>query len=218
MSQPIASVAILNFMSGGTVAGTQISRTPGSTVKSSLQGTYTLNNDSTGSLTLTAQTMPADGSDPVMSNINYQLLSPRSGAIDAIRTDNGIFTIAHISLKSTSALKGAFILSEHGNGTPYAGLGVLNLDGANAITGSERVETVGVNVVNSLTGNYAVGSDGFGSLTLNVPFTDINGNVSSSAANYLFVAGVDQVFAIRTDANTAVVSTLSALQQITLMQ
>lgn len=212
VSQPIASIAILNFMSGGTVAGMEISRSPGTTAKNSLQGTYVLATDGTGSLALTAQTMPTDGSDPVVSNVNYQLISPRSGPIDAIRTDNGFFTIGHLSLAApASPLKGSFVFAEHGNGTPFAGLGELNLDGNNALSGFERVETVGFNVVNKVTGNYSVGSDGFGSFTLNIPSTDINGNVSNSAANYVFVSAVDQVYAIRTDANTAAVSTLSAL-------
>ena len=150
-----------------------------------------LNTDGSGSLSTTAQTMPADGSGPVVTNVNYQLLSPRSGAIDAIRA---------------------------GNGMPYAGLGLLSLDGTNAISGSERVETVGVNAVNNVTGNYAVGSDLFGSLTLNTPFSDMDGNVSYSTANYVFVAGVDQVIAIRTGANSAAVSTLSARQPAPSMQ
>ena len=210
-SQPIASIAILNFMSGGTVAGMEISRSPGTTAKTSLQGTYVLNTDGAGSLALTAQTMPTDGTAPVTSNLNYQLLSPGSGPIDAIRTDNGFFTIGRLSLKAqASPLKGSFVFAEHGNGTPFAGLGELNLDGTNTLSGSERVESLGFNVVNSVTGNYSVGSDGFGSFTLNIPSTDINGNVSNSAANYVFVSGVDQVYAIRTDANTAAISTLSA--------
>ena len=141
-----------------------------------------------------AQTVPSRGSDPVISNVNYQLLSPRSGAIDAIRIDNGFFTIGHISLAAAAGtLKGAFVLAEHGNVTPFPGLGVLSLDGANAISGSERVETVGVNVVNTLTGNYAVGSDGFGSLTLMTSSTAIYGNLSNSTSNYVFLTGVDQV-------------------------
>ena len=73
VSQPIASIAILNFASGGTVAGVQVQRSPGSTIKLSAIGTYALNNDGTGTLALTLQTMPADGSEPVVGTANYHL-------------------------------------------------------------------------------------------------------------------------------------------------
>jgi len=212
VTQPMASVAILNFMTGGTVAGTRVWRSPGSSYKSSLQGTYSLNSDGAGALALTATTIPTDGSDPVTVNVNYQLLVSKTRNINAIRTDNGFFTIAQLSPAATiGSLKGAFVFSEQGNGSPYAGLWLLNLDGTNGITGSLRVQTVGVNVACNLTGNYALASDGFGTLTLNIPATDLDGNVSFTPANYIFVAGMNQVFAIRTDATTATISTLTAL-------
>ena len=212
-SQAIASIATLSFTSSGMVSGTEISHSPGTTLMSSLQGNYSLNTDGTGSLSMIAQTMPSDGSDPVASNVNYQLLAPRSGAIDTLRTDNGFFTIGHLSSAAAAGLpKGSFALAEHGNGSAFAGLGIVNLDGASALSGSEHVESIGFNVVNILTGSYAMASNGFGSLTMSTPVTDIFGSVSSSTMNYAFVVGVDQIYAIRTDNNSAALSTLSALQ------
>ena len=162
---------------------------------------------------MTATTMPADGSDPYFFSVNYQLILPtvKSRAINAIRTDNGYFTIAKlVPAAPAGTLKGSFLFSEHGNGAPYAGLGLLTLDGTNGIAGYERVESIGVNGVNSVTGNYTVASDGFGTFSLNVSSVDINGSAIVATTNYIFVNGVDQVYAIRTDANSAFISNLTA--------
>ena len=213
VSQPVASIAILNFASGGTVMGTQLLRGPGTTVKNNVQGTYLLNSDGTGSLALTSQTMATEDSQSIVTSINYQLRGSKTRGIAAIRTDPGLFTIALLSPAAAAGpIKGGFILAERANGVAYAGLGILSFDGTNAVAGSERVASVGSNVVNNLTGTYAVGSDGFGTLTLSVPATDADGNTSYTTANYVFVAGANQIFAIRTDAGTAFVSTLTAMQ------
>ena len=159
-------------------------------------------------------TMPAAGSDFVQGSANYNLRWSKSSGIAAIRSDTGYFTIGTLSpAADPAAIKGGFIFAERGNASPYAALGQLSFDGTNAITGSERVAAVGLNVAYNLTGNYAIGSDGFGSFTLNIPSsTDADGNVTFSAANYVFAASMGQIFAIRTDGNSAGVSTLTTMQ------
>src|SRR5450432_528595 len=71
VSQSMASLSILNFLSGGTVAGIQVVRSPGSTVKKSVQGTYLLNNDGTGTLILSSQTPATEDNAPVVTSVNY---------------------------------------------------------------------------------------------------------------------------------------------------
>ena len=213
VSQSVASLALLNFLSGGTVAGIQVVRSPGSTFKKNVQGTYVLNNDGTGSLILNSLTSGNEDNAPVVTSVNYHLRMAKSRGITAIPTDTGLFSIAVLSQAGPAGpLKGGFIFAERGNGSPYAGLGLLTLDGANAVSGTERVATVGVNAVYNLTGTYGVDSDGFGSMILNIPSTDLDGNPTSSAASYIFLSSAGQVYAIRTDANTAFVSTLTAVQ------
>ena len=215
VSQPIASIAILNFASGGTVAGVQIQRSPGSTLKLNAIGTYSLNNDGTGTLalTLTGQAVPPEGVDPFVGSASYHLRWAKGRGVAALRMDTGLFTIGSLSPAADAGLpKGGFIFAERGNGSPYAGLGLLNFDGANAIAGSERITSVGLNFTNNLAGSYSMGADGFGAFTLNIPSTDVDGNVSYSAANYVFAAGAGQILAIRTDGNSAVVSTLTSIQ------
>ena len=214
VSQQIASIATVNFSTGGSVAGTRYWRSPGNSYKSNLIGAYSTNPDGTLTLAMTAATMPIDGSDPVTFKVNYQLILPKSKSqtINAIRTDNGYFTIAKlIPAAAPGTLKGSFLFSEHGNGAPYVGLGQLNLDGTNNIAGYERVESIGVNTIYTLTGNYSVGSDGFGTFTLNIPGVDPDGNPTVTPTNYIFLNGADQIYAIRTDASTAFISNLSAL-------
>ena len=212
VSQPIAALAILKFNPDGTVAGFQIHRGPGSTLKSSAQGTYSLNGDGTGVLALATQTMPADNSDPMQSTANYYLRWSKTRGIAAIRSDTGFYTIGTLALADPGPVKGGFILAERGNGLPYAALGQLNFDGTSAITGSERIAALGFSAAYNVTGSYATGLDGFGSFTLNIPSTDADGNVSFSPANYVFAATGNQIFAIRTDGNSAVVSTLTSMQ------
>jgi len=211
-TQPIASIALLTFTNGGMVSGTELTHSPGSTLQSSLQGSFTLNNDGTGAVSLLATTMPTDGSDPVSFMVNYQLIAQKSGTITALRTDNGFFTIGHLSKAAPAGLpKGAFAFAEHGNGAAFAGLGIVTLDGANALTGTERVEALGSSLVSALTGSYAIGANGFGTMAIMSPATDVFGNITSTPMNYAFVVGADQIFAIRTDNNAAALATLSSL-------
>ncbi len=213
VTQPIAAIAIINFTSGGSVLGTKYWRSPGNSYKSSLLGTYSTNSDGTMTLSMVGTTLPTDGSDPIICNLNYQLLAPKSSSstISAIRTDNGYFTIAKlIPTAAAGPLKGSFLFSEHGNGAPYAGLGALTLDGGGNLAGSERVQSIGVNTVYAITGTYSMGTDGFGTFTLNVPSTDLDGNQIVTQTSYIFVRGIDQIYAIRSDANSAFISNIFA--------
>ncbi len=211
VSQPVASLAILNFMSGGTVAGTHIMRGPGMTVKNSVQGTYSMKADGSGNLALSYQTPQTEDNQPIVTSFNYQLRWSKTGGVVAIRTDTGLFSIAVLTAAAPAGpIKGGFLLVERANGTPYAGLGYLGLDGANGITGSEQVAALGSNTVSALTGAYAVGTDGFGSMTLNFPSVNSDGNTVYTAANYVFAVGVNQLYAIRTDGGAAFISTLTA--------
>jgi hypothetical protein len=213
VSQPVASIAILKFTGDGNVSGLQLLRGPGSLTKLSAQGSYVLNSDGSGMLLLTTMTMPTDSSDPVQSTANYSLRWTRNRGIAAIRLDTGFFTIGTLAPSADPGpITGSFILAERGNGSPYAGLGRLSFDGSSAIAGAERVAALGMNSAFDLTGSYAMGSDGFGSFTLNIPFTDFSGNTGATAANYVFAQSTTQIFAIRTDGNSAIVSTLTAIQ------
>jgi hypothetical protein len=212
-SQPVVSLALLSLSQSGAVSGTEVVHGPGVLNKYAVQGSYSLNSDGTGTMSLTSQANSDDSSSAAAVVENYQILVSKTKDVTAIRTDNGYYTIGQMSLAmQPKTLKGAYVLAERGNGGPYAGLGELSFDETSAVTGSEYVETVGMKTQFSLSGAYYFGSDGFGTLSLNVPNTDAYGETQYSMENYIFVAGVSSLKAIRTDLNMPVVSTLSPLQ------
>jgi hypothetical protein len=213
VSQPVASLGILNFLSGGTVAGVHVLRSPGSTVKNNVQGTYALNPGGDGTLMLSYQSPGSDDNQPVTTYLKYNLRWIKNRGIVALRTDAGLFSLATLTpAAEPGPIKGGFLFAERANGAPYAGLGYLGLEGGNIVNGSEQIAALGSNGIMILTGTYSVGADGFGSLTLNTPVYDGFGSVTTATANYVFAAAANQIYAIRTDGASAFVSTLTPVQ------
>jgi hypothetical protein len=88
---------------------------------------------------------------------------------------------------TNASLSGRYILCENGSNqqsqTLYATVASLNFDGAGNVTGTENLAAGAFGVMgNGVTGTYAVGQNGWGSIALSIALADGSGSVV--AANY----------------------------------
>ena len=71
---------------------------------------------------------------------------------------------------TSNTVKGSYVFTEQGTlnpTSPYAGLGMLVLDGQGGATGWQTIQTSGVNAQTTFTGTYSIDSKGVGKLVLN---------------------------------------------------
>jgi len=104
-------------------------------------------------------------------------------------------------------LNGRFILAEEGGSS--ARLGLLTFDGAGNVAGTEYVQASGLTQSIPVTGSYAVGADGSGTLKLSTQIATEDGPAPAAAAVYDFLAAKAGGFlAIRRDSASATVAEL----------
>lgn len=116
------------------------------------------------------------------------------------------------------SVKGTYVFTEQGEMgtiTPFAGIGVLTLDGSGNVSGSESVQTANGTIDIKIAGTYSVNTDGSGLLTLTntTTTTDEDGNaaVQTFSSRYKFfpVNKNQELKAVRLDAGSFIVSSFS---------
>jgi hypothetical protein len=144
------------------------------------------------------------------------------------RTIAGIaFTLAMASLSfaqqgtsgwTLASVKGTYTFTEQGeigSSTPFAGIGMLTLDGSGNVSGMETVQSASGSMDVRITGTYSVNVDGSGSLTLTntTNTTDEDGNSATQTftTKYKFFPASKnaELKAVRLDSGTYIVSNFS---------
>lgn len=116
--------------------------------------------------------------------------------------------------QNSPALNGAYFLEEQGwqaqSGQPYRIAGLVQLDGKGTVSGTEFFRVANQTVARIVKGEYQLGADGMGSLTLRYDVSDDEGNVHASAANYRLVLAADRTLSLlRTDAGVLAAGALA---------
>jgi hypothetical protein len=173
----IAECGRLSADGAGHVSGNDTVMISGDLVRRSLSGTYAINPDGTGFLTLYPSWGPQLDADLVLGD-NGRLLrlvitdsgSTLSGMIEAQLASG---QTAPPQGYSASSVAGGYeyridgnAIDFWGNVTPISEVGHLILDGAGNATGTSTVSINGLVIRRTLAGTYFVNADGSGAFTL----------------------------------------------------
>jgi hypothetical protein len=173
----IAEAGRLSADGAGHVSGNDTVMISGDLVRRSFSGTYAINPDGTGFLTLYPSWGPQFDADLVLGNKGRLLRlvvtdsgSTLSGMIEAQLGSGQTGPPQGYSAGSVSGgyeyrIDG-YAVDFWGNVTPISEVGHLILDGAGNATGTSTVSINGLVVRRTLTGTYFVNSDGSGAFTL----------------------------------------------------
>lgn len=107
----------------------------------------------------------------------------------------------HAGLTAHAAVKGSYVLIDQGvNGNQsFAALGLLTLDGAGNVTGTEVVSMANASAEATVTGTYTMASESAGTMVLSaVPVSDTSAEPAVQTYRFL-VTDDNELFAVRTD-------------------
>lgn len=184
MSQSVmVALGRMTFDGQGKVAGWKALQAAGINAVMPCEGTYTIDSDGVGTLTLGTK-ITVDGEEQaVLAQYKFLAAADETGIkeLKAVRTENGLSVGVALSrmkpATDLSALKGAYILTEQGTlgstaaaAATMTGLGLINFDGLGGVSGWETVQTNGMNVTTKFTGVYSFGADGAGTISINHEF------------------------------------------------
>lgn len=129
-------------------------------------GTYSVGEDGLGSLTLSSSLGPQNFELVVTSNTYARLIR-----FDTFATGTGNLEMQDLSAFATSALNGEFVVKIDGidsSSAPLSSIGLLTLDGIGDVSSGllDANDDGSVTLNNPVNGNYSVGSDGRGTLTV----------------------------------------------------
>jgi hypothetical protein len=199
-----ANLGVLVFDAKGTVAGTQYQQAPGVMAATEVTGTYAINADGSGSMTLYTQVATEDGTAPGVVAV-YEFLNARASGFVAIRRDNAGAAVAAIQPASAAAsFTGTFVLADAGkspSGEAVAEIGVLAMRADGSVSGKIVLKQNSTSSVKTVEGSYAADGSGFGRLRLTTPSTDgEDGAVVLQTTSYVYVATAKQeLIALRSD-------------------
>ncbi|MDX1981051.1 MAG: hypothetical protein SFV51_12340 [Bryobacteraceae bacterium] len=213
----IAAAGVLTADGNGGVSGTITQRLPGQFAASrGATGTYQINQDGTGNLTLSAT---APGSEDDVVTRRYQVVFSKAG-LTGVSADQGLFGVVGMTVQTESTgvtlagLKGRYAFSETGavnHTSTHLAIGTIELDGSGAVTGSVEFRTLGRSVVSRrLTGVYTVSGAGLGEMTLQYsePSAEEGETETTQFRFAIIVAGQDLV-GVRLDNGVNAVSRLA---------
>lgn len=213
----IASAGLLTADGNGGISGTITQRIPGQFAASrGAIGTYQINQDGSGSLTLSA-TAPGNEDDVVTRR--YQMVFSKAG-LTGVSADQGLFGVIGLALQTGSAgvtlagLKGRYAFSETGtvnHTSTHVGMGTIELDGSGAATGSVEFRTLGRSVESRrLSGVYTVSGAGLGEMTLQ--FTEPSaeeGETETTQFRFAIIVAGQDLVGVRLDNGVNAVSRLA---------
>ena len=162
-----SGLARLSIGSGGEVTGLSLVRASTTTTGYAIQGVYTINADSTGSLVLNATSLDAsvnagDGEEaPVIFSEHLTLIGPVRGQFATIRTDAGVYATGSLAQAATAVPKGDYFLFGTVIDPSGTSIAYLSFDGAGNVTGRELTNSFGNMTLKTLSGTHACEGNGF---------------------------------------------------------
>lgn len=195
--QRYAALANLSFDENGTVVGNEVLRAKDSTTFYTVQGTYTMRTDNTGSITLTLiSDEDADGNRSHMTE-NLSVFRSASGEIAAVRSNAGFNGAARLSPAPAQGPNGDYLLVES-SADGFARAARIKIDALN-VTGDEVKQTNGESSSRKAQGTRMPDVPGFAKIMLSFSATDAEGTISTTTETLLVLATADGARAIRTD-------------------
>lgn len=167
-----AAVGVVTFDGNGVVSGTESASANGVPFSATFTGTYTLNQDCTGSITATFNPGNFEATLAMAVHENgKQAFVMQSNPPGTALT--GIFKRLAEGTCNLETLKGdyAFLNTGTGFGVPIAGIGTMTLDGLGDLIGHGTTSFGGVVSNDTFTGHYTV----TGSCTGTIAVTFTNG-------------------------------------------
>lgn len=206
------ALGTLTVDAAGRVTGGEYVRGAGASAEVTYGGSY---NAADGALALTYMATNGEGDETAVP-VNLRVVASGT-ALHVIRTDLGVVSQGElIPIEAAgAALKGSYLLNETTVGSTsvsFVSLTTLTLDGGQA-RGRTTRKSFGPATTFDLTGTYSAGADGAGTLTLQSPVVNEEGETTYVPASYRFIA-IDgkQLVAVRADAGTVTMVEVSAVQ------
>jgi len=210
-SGPTANtLALLTFSASGTVTGTEIVQETNPAVLYAVQGTYTINPDNTGTLSLTGTSMVTDANGvPLTWDEKLTFLTSANGNLATLRVGSNVNATGEIVPAAMAAAQGSYVLAGSAADPALVRAGVFNLDGFGNLTGTEIANSFGIMNTLSVKGTYAGQAGALQTLNLTTTGTDSYGNMTTNSEKYAFLATQKDVRMIRLDSGAQGIVTLS---------
>lgn len=195
LSALLVSPSTVNVAEGATQQFTVTTQNGSSAPAVNWQVNGTVGGNATVGTISAAGLYTAPQTIPKPSSVNITAVAQSNSS----QTGTAIATITSVALGNAS-LKGQYILNISGvtaGGFSFFELASLALDGNGNVTGGEldiNGLSIGYSSANGLTGNYTVGSDGRGTLTINSSIASFQYAIAVQALNNATVNEVDTNF------------------------
>ncbi len=207
-SQELSTLARLVFSGDGTITGTVVMQVGTTTATFDAQGTFTIDSDGTGVMSLLTSVTSTDG-DVAGTTANYKLIQRSTGALSVLRADAWYQTSGEMVLASSSAPNDTYYLTESA-GRSGTRIATLAFDGAGNVSGYQIVASLGTVSRVTLSGTALAESSGFGTLSLSIEKTDSDtGETQAAKEGYIFLATQSGIRMLRTDVGGTGLLTLS---------
>jgi hypothetical protein len=198
-SEPAASIAQVTFDGAGNATGSETGSIDGTIATSSLTGTYQIEKDCTGAISLTNSDDKVEGYNIVFNDSNKGAFLIRTDADhvqSGVAVAQGTATCTNAGVKHTYSMEltGSWISTGQ-----VAMVGQLVLNGKGTISGAATLSLYGTIVNNvSVTGTYSIDSNCTGTMQITPS--------GESAINLaLVIVNADkEMVAVETDTNTIV--------------
>jgi len=200
-----SALARLSIGSAGEVTGLSLVRASTTTTGYAIQGVYTINADSTSSLSLNATSLDAnvnasDGEEaPVIFSEHLTLIGPVRGQFATIRTDAGVYATGSLAPAATAVPQGDYFLYGTVIDPGATSIAYLSFDGAGNVTGRQLTNSFGNMTLKTLSGTHACEGNGFQKLTVSAQTTDANGDPVVTTETYAFLATKQEMRMIHAD-------------------
>ena len=204
------SLALLTFSGTGTITGTEIVQATNPPVTYAVAGTYTVNADNTGALSLNGTSAATDANgNPLTWNENLTFVTTPTGELATMRVDAGFYATGKLVTAGAAEAKGSYVLAGPANDPSLVLVGVLNLDGVGNVAGTEILNSFGITNHLSAAGTYNGTPGGFQTLTIYSQGTDSNGNPIDVTESYAFLATQSDLRMVRIDGGPRGIVTLT---------
>lgn len=189
---PLASLSLLQFDGAGVVSGVQVRQGPGLLEQDQISGYYAVWPAGDGAIALNTFVTDESGEAP-RQVANYKFLRAGASGGAAVRSDNGVVSIAHIHPAATaSTLTGEFSfvdLGESPSGQGRAEIGLFRFSADGTLSGRMLVKQSTLRDPVDVSGAYVRESNGLWTLRLYVPGTpDEDGATTIETVTYTAAA------------------------------
>jgi hypothetical protein len=189
---PLASLALLQFDGAGVVSGVQVRQGPGLLAQEQVSGYYAVWPAGDGAIALNTYVADETGGAPLLL-ANYKFLRAGATGGSAIRSDNGVVSIAHIHpAAAATSLTGEFSfvdLGESPSGQGRAEIGQFRFNADGTLAGRMLVKQSTLGEIVEVNGAYVRESSGLWTLKLYVPgATDEDGATTVETVTYTAAA------------------------------